>query len=78
MERWGVIEKINDTAGEIKIRFDDNKVAFYGYQDLDQLEHAFAITVHKSQGSEFKKGNNSCLSSSTNAFNQKFIIYGND
>ena len=51
----GVIEKINDKAGEIKIRFDDNKVAFYGYQDLDQLEHAFAITVHKSQGSEFKR-----------------------
>ena len=49
----GVIEKIDDECGEIKIRFDDNKVAFYGYQDLDQIEHSFAITVHKSQGSEF-------------------------
>ncbi len=50
----GVIEKIDDEAGEIKIRFDDDKVAFYGYQDLDQIEHSYAITVHKSQGSEFQ------------------------
>ena len=50
----GIIEKIDDNMGEIKIRFDDNKVAFYGYQDLDQLEHSYAITVHKSQGSEFQ------------------------
>ena len=50
----GVIEKIDDSASEVKIRFDDEKVAFYGYQDLEQLEHSFAITVHKSQGSEFK------------------------
>ena len=50
----GVIEKIDDESGEVKIRFDDDKVAFYGYQDLDQIEHSFAITVHKSQGSEFQ------------------------
>ena len=50
----GIIEKIDDSMGEIKIRFDDNKVAFYSYQDLDQLEHSYAITVHKSQGSEFQ------------------------
>ena len=29
------------------------KVARYSFQDLDQLEHSYAITVHKSQGSEF-------------------------
>lgn len=50
----GVIEKIDDSNSEIKIRFDDEKVAFYNYQDLEQLEHSFAITVHKSQGSEFQ------------------------
>ncbi len=50
----GVIEKIDDESGEVKIRFDDDKVAFYSYQDLDQIEHSFAITVHKSQGSEFQ------------------------
>lgn len=50
----GIIEKIDDINSEIRIRFDDEKVAFYGYQDLEQLEHSFAITVHKSQGSEFR------------------------
>ena len=29
------------------------KVATYSFQELDQLEHSYAITVHKSQGSEF-------------------------
>lgn len=51
----GIIEKIDEASGEIKIRFDDDKFAFYGYQDLDQIEHSFAITVHKSQGSEFSE-----------------------
>lgn len=51
----GIIEKINDNLGEIKIKFDDEKIAFYGFQDLDQLEHSYAITVHKSQGSEFSE-----------------------
>ena len=50
----GIIEKIDESAGEIKIKFDDNKIAFYTYQDLDQIEHSYAVTVHKSQGSEFQ------------------------
>ncbi len=29
------------------------KVATYSFQELDQIEHSYAITVHKSQGSEF-------------------------
>ena len=33
----------------IKIKFDDEKVAWYQYTDLDQIEHAYAITVHKAQ-----------------------------
>ena len=39
--------------GKIKIKFDDEKIALYEYSDLEQLEHSYAITVHKSQGSEF-------------------------
>ena len=37
----------------IKVKFDDNKCVYYPYEELDQIEHAYAITVHKSQGSEF-------------------------
>ena len=37
----------------IKIDFDDNKEAYYEFSDLEQLDLAYAITIHKSQGSEF-------------------------
>ena len=49
----GVIEKINKEDKTIRVKFDDGKVATYENADLDQLELAYAITVHKSQGSEF-------------------------
>jgi exodeoxyribonuclease V alpha subunit len=33
--------------------FDDNKQVDYSFNNLDEIDHAFAITVHKSQGSEY-------------------------
>lgn len=45
----GIIEKIDDIEKQIKIRFDDDKVVWYQFSELDQLEHAYAITVHKAQ-----------------------------
>ncbi len=49
----GTIERINKEEKTVKVRFDDGKAATYDNTDLEQLEHAYAITVHKSQGSEF-------------------------
>jgi len=49
----GVIEDIDNRAGIITVRFDDNRMAEYDFDKTDNLEHAFAITVHKSQGTEF-------------------------
>lgn len=49
----GTIEKIDKSDETILIRFEDGKNAIYSYQDLEQIEHSYAITVHKSQGSEF-------------------------
>lgn len=45
----GTIEKIDSFEKQVKIRFDDNKVAWYAFSDLDQIEHAYAITIHKAQ-----------------------------
>ena len=45
----GTIKYIDDIEKKIKIVFDDEKVAWYQYQDLEQIEHAYAITVHKAQ-----------------------------
>ncbi len=49
----GIISEINDFDERVIIKFDDGRVAEYEYSQLDELEHAFAITIHKSQGSEY-------------------------
>jgi len=49
----GFIKKIDKENGELTVVFDEDKYASYDYSMLDQLEIAYAITVHKSQGSEF-------------------------
>ena len=45
----GTIEKIDDLEKQIKVKFDDDKIVWYQYAELEQLEHAYAITVHKAQ-----------------------------
>lgn len=45
----GTIIKIDDIEKVVKIKFDDEKEAWYSYQDLDQIEHSYAITIHKAQ-----------------------------
>jgi exodeoxyribonuclease V alpha subunit len=49
----GYIEKINHEDSTMTIIFDDDKKVEYDFNQLDELELAYAITVHKSQGSEF-------------------------
>ncbi len=49
----GIICEINTFAEEISVRFDDDRIAVYSYSDTEQLELAYAITIHKSQGSEY-------------------------
>ena len=49
----GTVLTVNNREREMVVRFDDNRVARYAFDDLDQLESAYAITVHKSQGSEY-------------------------
>ena len=48
----GMLEEIDKLRGLLKVRFDD-RTALYSIDNADELEHAYAITVHKSQGSEF-------------------------
>ena len=50
---FGTIIDINEEEKQIEVKYDDDKHAWYAYQDLEELEHSYAITVHKSQGSEF-------------------------
>ena len=50
----GIIQSIDNIQKEIVVKFDDGKQIKYDADMLDELEHAYAVTVHKSQGSEFK------------------------
>lgn len=45
----GTITYINEREKQVEIRFDDEKIAWYQFSDLDQIEHSYAITIHKSQ-----------------------------
>ena len=49
----GYITKIDNLEEKLYVLFDDEKEVEYDFDELDQLEHAYAITIHKSQGSEF-------------------------
>ena len=49
----GIIREINSFAEEIIVVFDDVKVVKYSFSMLDELELAYAVTIHKSQGSEY-------------------------
>ncbi len=49
----GRVSKIDNTERQMEVKFDDGKYAWYAFSELEQLEHAYAITIHKAQGSEF-------------------------
>ena len=49
----GVIRDINLFAELVTVEFDEGRMAEYAYADLDELELAYAVTIHKSQGSEY-------------------------
>ena len=48
----GTIEKIDSVNGCVDIDFDNKRIS-YDFRELDALVHAYAITIHKSQGSEY-------------------------
>ena len=45
----GRIEEIDETEKILKVHFDDEKEAWYDFTELDELEHSYSITIHKSQ-----------------------------
>ena len=49
----GFVKTVDDYDQKLVIEFDDGRQSEYSYNQLDELEHAFAITIHKSQGSEY-------------------------
>ena len=49
----GVIDNINFYTEKVTVKFDDDRYVEYPFKQLEELELAYAVTVHKSQGSEY-------------------------
>jgi exodeoxyribonuclease V alpha subunit len=49
----GVIKEINLFSEHLVVEFDDNRLVDYSFSQLEELELAYAVTIHKSQGSEY-------------------------
>ena len=49
----GIIKDINDWAKTLTVEYEEGKRVVYPFANLDELELAYAITIHKSQGSEY-------------------------
>ncbi|MDC7289798.1 ATP-dependent RecD-like DNA helicase [Blautia schinkii] len=49
----GILKEINEFAETAAVEFEDGRYAEYSFKQLDELELAYAITIHKSQGSEY-------------------------
>ena len=49
----GIVREINDFAETMTVEFDEGRMVEYPYKLLDELELAYVITIHKSQGSEY-------------------------
>ena len=49
----GIVEEIEKSEDRLTVRFEDDRVCHYDFSLCEELDHAYAITVHKSQGSEY-------------------------
>ncbi len=49
----GVVKEINEAAQSLIVEYDEHRLVEYPYIQLDEIELAYAITIHKSQGSEY-------------------------
>ncbi len=45
----GTITEVSEKNKIVEIKFDDEKTAYYDYTELEQIEHSYAITIHKAQ-----------------------------
>lgn len=49
----GIVKEINEFAEIMTVEFEENKLVEYSFKILEEIELAYAITIHKSQGSEY-------------------------
>lgn len=72
----GMIVQINEYAGEVVVEFDEHRRVTYAYAQLDEIELAYAVTIHKSQGSEYPAVIMPLLSGPKMLFNRNLLYTG--
>ena len=72
----GVIRAIDDYAKEVVVEFDEHRRVTYPYAGLDEIELAYAVTIHKSQGSEYPAVIMPLLSGPHMLFNRNLLYTG--
>lgn len=72
----GIIKEINETAKTVAVEYDDMRRVTYPVNGLDEIELAYAITIHKSQGSEYPAVIMPLLSGPRMLFNRNLLYTG--
>lgn len=72
----GIIQEINDFAQELVVEFDEHRRVSYPFHQLDELELAYAVTIHKAQGSEYPAVIMPLLTGPRMLFNRNLLYTG--
>lgn len=72
----GIIKEINDYAQTMVVEYDEKRLVTYAYAQLDEIELAYAITIHKSQGSEYPAVVMPILTGPRMLFNRNLLYTG--
>ena len=72
----GIIRQINEYAHEVVVEYDEHRQVTYAFAQLDEIELAYAVTIHKSQGSEYPAVIMPLLTGPKMLFNRNLLYTG--
>lgn len=72
----GIVKEINEFSQEMLVEFDEHRLVTYPFHQLDEIELAYAVTIHKSQGSEYPAVIMPLLSGPRMLFNRNLLYTG--